>query len=310
MKIERLLSLVFYLLNREKASARELSEYFDVSLRTIQRDIDTLSAAGIPIVSEHGAQGGYSIMDSYKLSKQLVNTNDLFFILTSLESINSTYDNKQISLTIEKIKNLVRNYEKAEISKQKEKLYIDFTSLNVGDKCRDNFYEINRAVDEEKVIKFKYSNAALKFSEREVEPLTVVFKWYSWYLFAYCRLREDFRLFRISRIRDIEILNSKFSRREVDIEEQMKKQEFGIKGNSSEMVLRFWPEMKVYVQEYMAWADIEEDEEGRPIVRVKMPIDERIYGMVLSWGETVEVLEPAYLREKIKGIAENIIKIY
>jgi hypothetical protein len=129
MKIDHLLSIVMYLLNRELVNARELADHFEVSVRTIQRDMDTLTYAGFPVVSIQGPHGGFGIMKSYQLDRQLVDTDDLFFILTSLESVSSTLKSKNMSSTIEKMKTLVRDYQKKEIEKRKDLLYIDLSAL-------------------------------------------------------------------------------------------------------------------------------------------------------------------------------------
>ena len=139
MKIDRLLSTIIYLLNRELASAHELAEHFEVSIRTIQRDMDTLCSAGIPILSVQGAYGGYSIIEGYKLDRQLVDTDDLFFMITALESITASFKNRQMSLTLEKIKTLVRDYQQKEIEKRKDKFYFDFSELNIGKNSRSFF---------------------------------------------------------------------------------------------------------------------------------------------------------------------------
>ena len=104
MKIDRLLGIIIYLLNSKTASAREMAEKFEVSVRTIQRDMDTLGMAGIPIYSEHGAAGGYRIIESYTLDRQIINSNDIHFITTALKGLCSAYDNRDLSKTLEKIK--------------------------------------------------------------------------------------------------------------------------------------------------------------------------------------------------------------
>ena len=131
MKIDRLFSELVYLMNRDIVNAREMAEHFEVSVRTVQRDMDTLALAGIPILSLRGVQGGYGIMKEYKLDRQLVNSHDLFFILTSLESISTTLKNREMSTTLDKMKTLVRDYQHTEICSQKERLHIDFSAFSI-----------------------------------------------------------------------------------------------------------------------------------------------------------------------------------
>jgi predicted DNA-binding transcriptional regulator YafY len=310
MKIDRLFGIFIYLLNREKVSAKELSEKFDVSVRTIQRDIDSLCNSGVPVSSAQGAKGGFGIIDSYKLDKTVVDHNDLFMILTSLESISATYDNKHFSNAIEKIKNLTSKQQTEDLEERKKKLSMDFSSLNIGRNKRELFYLVERGIENQKLLRFKYNSNKMSLTERIVEPMTIVFKWYSWYLFAYCHLREDYRMFRLSRIRDAELLEERFWRRKMTFEENYENRTNRGLEKLTEVKLKFCKEMKYLVEDYFTWAELEQLEDGCTIANIKMPNDHWLHGMILSYGEGVEVLEPADLRVKIKEIAKKIQKKY
>ena len=307
MKIDRLLSIVMMLLNRDRISARELAEHFEVSVRTIQRDMDSLTYAGIPIVASHGAQGGFGIMKGYKLDRQLVDTDDLFFILTALESIGTAFRNDEITFTLEKIKTLVRDFQAREIRKRKDNLHIDFSAISLGQSGSRMFDELERAIQDNRLIHFKYTASDLKVTERTLEPMTIVFKWFAWYLFGYCRLREDYRLFRLSRIQDLKVTNKSFGRRNHTFGEFEKR---GFEEKMEEVVLKFQPEMKIMVQDYFREGRTEIAKDGSLIVRAEFPINEGVIYMILAWGDTVEVLEPEHLRKSIQEKCQTICNKY
>jgi len=310
MKIDRLLSIIIYLLNRDLVSARELAEYCEVSVRTIQRDMDALGLAGIPILSIQGAQGGFGIIEGYKLDRQLMNTSDLFFILTALESISSTLKNKQITATLEKVKNLVHDYQATEIDRNKEKLFIDFSAFSIGKNSSELFNLLDESIENNRLIKFTYTDSHFRVSERQVEPMTIVFKWFSWYLFGFCRRRNDYRLFRLSRMENVQQLPERFERRSLDFNEFANHSDPQYSQKFIQLKLKFHPSLKIYVEDYFRSGKIEIDPAGYFIVQIGWPEDEWLYSTILSYGDKVEVLEPAYLREIILQKSLAIARMY
>jgi predicted DNA-binding transcriptional regulator YafY len=307
MKIDRLLSIVIMLLNRDRISARELAEHFEVSVRTIQRDMDSLTYAGIPIVATQGAQGGFGIMKGYKLDRQLVDTDDLFFILTALESIGTAFRNDEITMTLEKIRNLIRDFQSREIKQRKENLHIDFSAISLGTSGSRLYDELEKAIQESRTIRFKYTDSNFRTTERTLEPMTIAFKWFSWYVFGYCRLREDYRIFRLSRMQDVKVMQDRFRRRELTLQEFEKR---GIQEKMEEVVLRFDPKMEFMAREYFREGKAEKAEDGSLIVRVELPDNEGLIYMILAWGDHIEVLEPLRLRKAIWEKCRNICKKY
>ncbi len=310
MKIDRLFSELVYLMNREVVSAREMAEHFEVSVRTVQRDMDTLGLAGIPILSLRGAQGGYGIMKEYKLDRQLINTHDLFFILTSLESISSALSNKDMGTTLEKMKTLVRDYQQGEINSQKERLHIDFSAFSIGKHSRELFSTLQKGIETSRLIEFVYTNNRFEQTLRTVEPMTVLFRWFSWYLYGFCRLRKDYRIFRLSRMRDVRLLEKRYERRNRGVEQFFKETDREADRHSLDITLKFHPSSRTYIEDYMKDGSMETDSNGDIILRLRMPENEWLYGMILSYGEMVEVLEPARLRDIIYKKSLQIAKKY
>jgi predicted DNA-binding transcriptional regulator YafY len=310
MKIDRLFSELVYLMNRDVVTAREMADHFEVSVRTVQRDMDTLALAGIPLLSLRGAQGGYGIMKEYKLDRQLMNTHDLFFILTSLESISSTLKNKDMHTTLDKMKTLVRDYQQTEISTQKEQLYIDFSAFSIGKNSNDLFSLLQKSIENRTLIEFGYTNNHLELTSRVVEPMTILFKWFSWYLYGFCRLRDDFRLFRLSRMEDVRTIQKPFPRRNKSVTQFMKEMDEKAVQYALDIKLRFHPSTKVYIEDYLKESATELDSKGYIILHLNMPENEWLYGMILSYGDMVEVLEPPHLKHIILEKSLQISRKY
>ena len=310
MKIDRLFSELVYLMNREVVTAREMADHFEVSVRTIQRDMDTLALARIPLLSLRGAQGGYGIMKEYKLDRQLMNTHDLFFILTSLESISSTLSNKDMQTTLDKMKTLVRDYQQSEITSQKEQLYIDFSAFSIGKNSNELFSLLQKSIENKTLIEFAYTNNRLEQTNRTIEPMTILFKWFSWYLYGFCRLRDDYRLFRLSRMEDVRPVQKHFERRNKSVEQFMKEMDMKADQFATKIILRFHPSTKTYIEDYLKDGAMETDSDGYIILHLNMPENEWLYGMILSYGDNVEVLEPPHLKNIILEKSLQISRKY
>ena len=310
MKIDRLLSIIVYLLNRDLVSARELAERYDVSMRTIQRDLETIDLAGIPILSVQGPRGGYGIMDTYKMDRQFVTVDDLFYIITSLSSIGTSLSNQKIESTIEKMKSLLPARDDEMFDDRHRKLFVDFSMLGGSSRDHEVLKLIEKAVDQDLLLKIHYTNTKLESMVRIVEPMTIAFKWRSWYLFAFCREKQDYRLFRLSRIRDPEIIPKQFRRREKSIDQFLEDSGGWISGKTVDLVLAFDRNMRPLVEEFFGGSDAIQEEDGRLIVHTSMPEDGWVYGLILSYGSMVEVLSPVRIRSIIHDIASKIQKIY
>jgi predicted DNA-binding transcriptional regulator YafY len=310
MKIDRLLSIIIILLNRERITARELGERFRVSVRTIQRDMDTLCAAGIPIRSEQGAQGGFGIISDYRFDRQLVDSDDLYYILTALEGISLASNNTQISNTLEKIKTLVRDVHVKAFEKKRERLYIDFSDLSGIKHNPAVFKLVQQCIDESCLIGFSYTDSGYHSSQRTIEPMTLVFKWYSWYVYGYCRLREDYRLFRISRMHEVKMLPERFHRREKVFHPPDEKELLQEDKHIINIKLRFDSEVRRVVREFFRDHPMTVDAQGRLIVEIRLPANEWLYGLILSYGDKVQVLEPASLATLIAERAQKIAEKY
>jgi predicted DNA-binding transcriptional regulator YafY len=308
MKIERLLAITVMLLNRRKATANELADHFEVSARTIYRDFDTLNSAGIPIVSYQGYEGGFCIPDNYKLSRQLLTFEDMVSILTTLKGVNASLKNSDIDRAIEKISALIPS-EKKDLFKQKsDSFIIDISPWGSSSHHDSTMQKVHKGVSESCLLQFDYTGAHGERSGRVVEPHTMIFKSFNWYLLAYCRLRHNFRIFRLSRMRQVKIKAENFIRRQVEPEKY-----FQPKNDSRtemELILRFSAAVRIRVEEMFKKEHLSYNEDKTITASFTIPEDEWIVSFVLGFGDSVEIISPASWRRTVKQKIEKMNKIY
>lgn len=313
MKINRLLAIITILLNREKISAVELSKRFEVSIRTIYRDIEAINMAGIPIVSQSGNNGGFYIVDNYKINHQLLTLEDKISIVEALKNINGFLDNKQVELAIEKIKSIVPKEKRAEFDSHFQQMVIDNLpwGFRKSDKENLNYKVVYTAVDNKKCIAFDYRSSKGGYDWREVEPLTLVFKGGSWYLFSFCKLRSDYRLFKLSRMDSLEVLEKEIEKGRISYEqyENLDKNKYE-ENKLTRMKLKFSNRVRYRIEDYFDISEIKVQEDGSLVVESDFFEDEWVYSMILSYGEYVEVIEPYRIRKIIKDKSEKIYNIY
>jgi predicted DNA-binding transcriptional regulator YafY len=310
MKIDRLLSIVVILLNQDNVTAKELADRFEVSIRTIYRDIETINMSGIPIVSNQGRYGGFSILKNYKISHQLLTLDDMISIATALKNIGNFTQNKDVGLTIDKISNLVPEDKKEEFDYYFNEIIIcDLPwGYRTNLKDKEKFRILYEKIVEEKLLNIEYRDSYEDITGRNIEPMSLVLKGFNWYVFAYCHLREDYRFFRLSRIYKIKLLEEKFIRREMSYEDF--KERSNSNYNMVELVLKFSPEVSQRVADFFYEEDTIIEKNGCKIVKVSYPEDEWVYSMILSYGEYVEVVEPLHIKKIIKERARKIYEKY
>lgn len=296
MQINRLFEIVYLLLERNTITAKELAEHLGVSVRTIYRDIDVLSLSGIPIYTNKGKNGGISLIDSFVLDKSILSEeeqNQILFALQSLEKLDISSEKK----ALEKMKTLFNKQNKNWIE-------VDFSNWGIDEKQSRKFETIKNAVLNRKVIEFIYFNSYGEESKRQVEPLQIWFKDKSWYLIAYCRLKNDYRIFKIARIDDIKVLDEVFER-ELVKETQNKKPDFKI----ISLTLEISKERAYRVYDDFERENITKNENGDFIVKVDYPENDWVYEYILSYGEYIKVIAPEYskniIKEKIKKMQKN-----
>lgn len=310
MKINRLLAIVVMLLNRDKISAVELSEKFEVSIRTIYRDIDAINMAGIPIASKQGNNGGFYILENYKINHQFLTLEDMISIVEALKNINGVLNNKNVEIAMEKMKNIIPSNKKSEVDLHFKQVFID--TLPWGFKKSENenikYKVIYKALKENKCISFNYRNSRGEYILREVEPVTLVFKGFSWYIFSFCLLKENYRIFKLTRMDGLEILNRQVSKERISYGEYISSE--STEKSPVKLLLKFSEEVRYRIQDYFHEEEMTFLEDGSVIVNTEVIEDGWVYSMVLSYGEYVEVLAPKHIREIIRKKCKKIIDMY
>jgi predicted DNA-binding transcriptional regulator YafY len=302
MKIDRLIAITMYLLNRETVSASVLAERFEVSKRTIQRDIETLCLAGIPIVSSYGSDGGYKIVDGFRLTKQMAGLDDYLNIIIALKGLCSAYDNKKINETLEKVLTINQGSE--------QHLFVDLTIAREKAQVNEHLQVIEKAIHDKTPLLLKYTNADNITSERVVEPLALSFQWYAWYMFAYCTLNKSYRWFKLIRIIVCQPTSGFFTKVHGNIDSLMKNNLEPDKRKYYCVRLLCKKEVRLQVMEYLSTNITEEYDDGSFIVELNVPFERIWFSIILGFGNQVEVIDPPELITMLKQKADEIISVY
>lgn len=311
MKIERLIAITMMLLSQRRVSATMLAEKFEVSLRTIYRDMETINGAGIPIVSYTGADGGYEIMEQFRIERQLVTFEDLQSILVALKGVQSSLDDQEMETLLTKIKALVKRADQYQMEETGDTLLFD-TNLWHGGGIPDKsiLTTLRQAARNRTVASFLYTNTTGEAEQRSVEPIGLAWKGYAWYLYAYCRLREDYRTFRISRMSELRIHIETFMDRGFTLAQLDARWGNQETGPGVDLVLRFRPRLRVQVEEAFGLQHVQIQEDGALLVRVTYPDNHWLYGMLLGYGPDLYIVEPSFVAERVKNYAEQVVKTY
>ena len=296
MKESRLFKIIYFILEKGRVTAPELAEKFEVSVRTIYRDVDVISSAGIPIYVTTGRSGGIQILDNYVLDKAFFSDKEKHDILSALQSL-SVIDNTYERELLTKVSALFN-------TQPENWVEVDFSRW--GSKTQDNakFEQLKNATINHKVATIVYVSSYFKKTKRNIHPLKLYYKSKEWYVKAYCTEKNDFRLFKINRIIHCEILDEDFI--PVEFPESQDTEQNGY----NKIILRFPKEMAYRVYDEFTEEEITEQENGDFIAAAYMPEDTWLIGYLLSYGVYVEVIEPAYLRKVLSDEAKKIYEKY
>lgn len=294
MQESRLFKILYYLLDKGHATGSELARRFEVSVRTIYRDIDALSGAGIPVYSETGRNGGIYLMNNFVLDKAVFSENEKQEILTALQSLNAT-QNINNSATLGKLSALFK-------VNSEDWLEVDFSRWGNPNNDNQKFEVLKSAVINRKCVKITYAGTSEIISERIIQPLKLMYKSMSWYLKAFCTKRQEYRLFKLNRILDFAVLDESFAPRTFP-----KPKDAPLQTQNEIVTLRFPKEMTYRVYDEFDRGEIERQENGDLIVSADMPQDAWLVGYIFSFGTQVEIVKPALLR---KAVADKAKEIY
>jgi predicted DNA-binding transcriptional regulator YafY len=305
--MNRLISIIMLLLERKTISASELARTFEVSKRTIYRDIEIINEAGIPIITYPGINGGIGIMEEFKVDKRLFSTTDLTSLLIGLSGVHSALESEETKQAMSRLKALIPKEKQHEIDELTNRIDIDLSPWQ-KDIMREGYLKIiNSAIDERKILSFDYSNIKGDITFREVEPYRLLHKSNSWYLQGFCLLRQEMRTFRFSRIRKLIVTERVYTPREVDFSALSNDIDYDIP--QVYVKIRFDDTLKGQLISYYSDIDIEPDN-GKYIATMPIPEGDIGIRFLLSLGESCECLEPQAIREKLIQKVEAVYEIY
>ncbi len=300
MKIDRLIGILSVLLQEEKVTAPELAKTFEVSRRTINRDIEDLCRAGIPIYTAQGAGGGISIMEGYKMDRTILSSKDMQMIMAGLRSLDRVSGSPYYGRLREKLKSGSSDFVSGN-----ESILIDLSSWN-KDSLSSKIELIQDAIELGKSLRFQYY-APSGNTEREIEPYFLIFKWSSWYVYGYCLLRNDFRMFKLHRMTDIEHVRNFEKKRDVPMPDLSNDKVFPQKAKVKAV---FDPSMKWHlIEEYGAESFIELSD-GKLLFEHTYADDEGLLSWLLSLRDKVTVIEPESIRKQLLRIATELTEKY
>lgn len=308
MKMTRIISIIMLLLEHDIISATKLADMFEVSPRTIYRDIDTILMAGIPIQTFPGASGGISIMAEYKIDKKLFTLSDITALLIGLNSIHSTLSNEELMATIVKIKGLVPANQHKDVEATLNQITIDHTPWHGNQHLLNYINLIKIAMSEKKLLTFKYYDRLGKKSFRKIEPYRLALKNSNWYIQGYCCDRNDYRIFSISGMEKLKLSDEQFTPREFDY--NSKDLEFRAGQTPTLLKLRVHESLRGTILKYCSEENIQNDEDSHFIVYFPIVADDYWYSILLQFGDKCECLEPQHVREELKNRIAIMLALY
>lgn len=300
MKTDRLIGILSVLLQKDTATAPELADRFEVSRRTINRDIETLCQAGIPLVTRQGAGGGISIAENYKIDRTLLTKADMQDILAGLRSLDSVQGTNRCELLMEKL--LPDSYR---FLAGGQSVLIDLASW-YKTSLAPKIEQVRAAIDSHRVLRFLYYAPGGE-SERSIEPYYLIFRWSSWYVWGFCRLREDFRLFKLNRTDKLQATDAFFTPRPVPLPDLRNERIFpgGIRVKAL-----FEPECRWRLIEEFGVGSFEEQPDGRLLFCADYTDPENLLSWLMTFREKARLLEPTCLRDALCLSLKNTLKQY
>ncbi len=304
MKTDRILEIIIYLMNHDNVSASYLAERFHVSVRTIQRDMISISAIGVPVYSESGKKGGYSILPTYKINNREIRNDEQQMIIKALESLATSYTSDTLNTLIEKYNTIVEK-------EGGKKVFWDFGVAKENSGVQNKNQLLEQAISQKKYVTFEYCNANGKKSTPLVEPLAIHYKWYAWYLFSYSEEKKQYRTYKVARIQNLKEVDRVSNRVHGNIEDLMKESEEAYYRTSIPIEVQFANEETVLMEEYFPDCPIEQISEDTKRMFIDVPAKERLWkALLLSFGNKVKVIGPEEYKKELIQIAQSFLSNY
>ncbi len=308
MKVDRLVSIIMILLDKKRIGAQELADMFEVSPRTIYRDIDAISMAGIPVRGAPGVGGGFEIMQNYKMDKKVFSTADLSTILMGLSSLSNMVRGDELVNALAKVKSFIPAEKAKDIELKANQIHIDLSPWMGNKNIQPCLEIIKAALQDRRLLSFEYTAHHGHKTARTVEPYQLVLKSGHWYFQGYCHERKDFRLFRLSRISNLQLKEENFIPRDyqkptLDFAELLETMQTKIK-------IRIHKSVMDQVLDFCACEHFLPDGGAHYIVSFPFIENDYYYNILLSFGDKCECLEPLHIRAEMKRRIQDVAALY
>lgn len=308
MKIDRLVSIIMILLDKKRIGAQELADMFEVSPRTIYRDIDAINMAGIPISSTTGVGGGFEILSNYKIDKNVFTTTDISAILMGLYNLTDMVRGDELINALAKVKSFIPAERAKDIELKANQIYIDLSPW-MGNKNTERYLSIIKtALQENKLLSFNYIDRYGNKTERIAEPYQLILKSNHWYFQGYCHIRNDFRLFRLCRMSNLQMKKETFIPR-VYQKPQLYFDDI-LATLQTKIKIRVHKSIIDRVLDFCTYDDISPDDDEKYVVQFPFIENEYSYNILLSFGNKCECLEPLHIRNELKHRLQDILTLY
>lgn len=305
MRVDRLLSMLLVIAKKGTVTGRELAEHFEVSLRTIYRDIEKLGEAGIPIAAAGGKGGGYYLMEGYNVDNLFLKKEEAHTFLAVMNHLSFLFGKNQ------SFNDIVLKFENAykQAQGKTDKLNISMSHFSMEEELKEYLFLMNKAIEEHKLLVFDYANRRMEQAQRTVEPLQISFSAGHWYLVAFCRIRNDYRRFKLVRISHLRV-GDHFDKRDISKEALEQVFEESYRRNSIRVTLQFANRIGGQLTEHFHREKIRKTEDNQYIVEDDFPYEDGLLKFILSFGKDCEVVKPLYLREEVKKYVQELLLSY
>lgn len=308
MKVDRLIGIILLLLEKGRVGAQELAELFEVSPRTIYRDIEAVNQAGIPVLSTPGAGGGFEILPSYKLDKKVFSASELAAILTGLSGLSGLLRGEELAEAQAKVRSLVPAERAREIQLRVDQIRVDLSPWTGARDLEPALETIKTALEEGRLLSFEYTDLRGSRSARRAEPYQLVLKGNQWYWHGYCLTRGDFRLFKLSRTTKLRLEDEVFTPREHRPPELELPE--GLAGPRTAIRLRVQASLLERLADFCPAESFAPDGEGRYLVEFPFVESDYSYDLLLGFGERCECLGPPRVREELRRRIQRMAALY
>ncbi len=307
MKFEIMLGILFDLLSKRCVTAKYLASKYEVSLRSIYRYVNSLGLAGVPIYTNRGKGGGFALVDTYKLSSTFMTVDEFERAINAMSAIADGISDKVLESAINKLKASVKN-EYNSFNVNSGSLIIDGGTWGDSLGYKSKLLIIQKSIEGSTQLLIKYHDRNGEITERIIEPHVIVFKQGLWYVFAFCNLRKEFRLFKTGRIHSATLLKTKFIKQSVD-KLDIPLDYWNTVKEAEDVVLKI---DKSVISDVEEWLGIEtiESVNGEFFANAKLPVDNGLVSKILGFGDGVKVIEPISLKEKVLSKALAVVNLY